>query len=73
MSGDPKPLEQEDPELGMLIAKHVQRQAKRPKGMRMCIETSRLTVRGAANQKIGRNDPCPCGSGLKYKRCCLNK
>lgn len=23
--------------------------------------------------KIGRNDPCPCGSGLKYKKCCLNK
>lgn len=23
--------------------------------------------------KIGRNDPCPCGSGLKYKRCCLEK
>jgi hypothetical protein len=21
--------------------------------------------------KTGRNDPCPCGSGLKYKRCCL--
>ena len=21
-------------------------------------------------QKVGRNDPCPCGSGLKYKRCC---
>ena len=21
-------------------------------------------------QKIGRNDPCPCGSGLKYKKCC---
>jgi tetratricopeptide (TPR) repeat protein len=21
--------------------------------------------------KIGRNDPCPCGSGQKYKRCCL--
>ena len=20
--------------------------------------------------KIGRNDPCPCGSGLKYKKCC---
>jgi uncharacterized protein len=20
--------------------------------------------------KIGRNDPCPCGSGKKYKRCC---
>ena len=21
--------------------------------------------------KIGRNEPCPCGSGKKYKRCCL--
>ncbi len=21
--------------------------------------------------KIGRNDMCPCGSGIKYKRCCL--
>jgi hypothetical protein len=23
--------------------------------------------------KIGRNDPCPCGSGKKAKRCCLNR
>jgi len=23
-------------------------------------------------KKVGRNDPCPCGSGLKYKKCCLN-
>lgn len=23
--------------------------------------------------KIGRNDPCPCGSGKKYKKCCLAK
>ena len=23
------------------------------------------------NEKIGRNDPCPCGSGKKYKNCCL--
>jgi len=23
--------------------------------------------------KIGRNDPCPCGSGLKHKKCCLGK
>ncbi|MDR1604352.1 MAG: preprotein translocase subunit SecA [Gracilibacteraceae bacterium] len=22
------------------------------------------------NQQVGRNDPCPCGSGKKYKRCC---
>jgi preprotein translocase subunit SecA len=24
-------------------------------------------------QKIGRNDPCPCGSGKKFKKCCLAK
>ena len=24
----------------------------------------------SSNKKIGRNDPCPCGSGLKYKHCC---
>lgn len=23
--------------------------------------------------KIGRNDPCPCGSGKKFKKCCLNR
>jgi len=23
--------------------------------------------------KTGRNQPCPCGSGLKYKQCCLRK
>ncbi len=28
---------------------------------------SRTIVKSA---KIGRNDPCPCGSGKKYKRCC---
>jgi uncharacterized protein len=26
-----------------------------------------------ARPKPGRNDPCPCGSGLKYKNCCLGK
>jgi len=24
----------------------------------------------AAARKVGRNDPCPCGSGRKYKKCC---
>ena len=30
-------------------------------------------ARMAVSDKIGRNDPCPCGSGQKYKKCCLNK
>ena len=25
---------------------------------------------GAGGRKVGRNDPCPCGSGKKYKNCC---
>lgn len=35
---------------------------------------SRLgSLPAALRPKIGRNDPCPCGSGRKYKHCCLNK
>ncbi|MGM9624816.1 MAG: SEC-C metal-binding domain-containing protein, partial [Eubacteriales bacterium] len=26
--------------------------------------------KNANGEKIGRNDPCPCGSGKKYKKCC---
>jgi len=25
-----------------------------------------------AEKKVGRNEPCPCGSGKKYKKCCGN-
>ena len=25
------------------------------------------------SDKVGRNDPCPCGSGKKFKKCCLKK
>ena len=31
---------------------------------------SREQPRAAAPKEAGRNDPCPCGSGLKYKKCC---
>lgn len=27
-------------------------------------------VAGTPHHKVGRNDPCPCGSGKKYKKCC---
>ena len=30
-------------------------------------------IASQTSQKIGRNSPCPCGSGRKYKQCCLNK
>ena len=27
-------------------------------------------VKTPSSKKVGRNDPCPCGSGKKYKKCC---
>ncbi len=38
------------------------------------VELSRggFTVR-AAQKQVGRNDPCSCGSGLKFKKCCADK
>jgi preprotein translocase subunit SecA len=43
------------------------------------LEHARMAGSGAANasgvqqrrtgEKVGRNDPCPCGSGHKYKKC----
>jgi hypothetical protein len=34
---------------------------------------SKVTALKGKTKKIGRNAPCPCGSGKKYKKCCLNK
>ncbi|MBO7622282.1 MAG: SEC-C domain-containing protein [Victivallales bacterium] len=37
-------------------------------------ETGEMPERGKPivreEPKVGRNDPCPCGSGKKYKKCC---
>jgi hypothetical protein len=30
-------------------------------------------VSTVTTRQVGRNDPCPCGSGRKYKQCCLEK
>jgi len=32
-----------------------------------------LTEREIKTQKIGRNAPCGCGSGVKFKKCCYGK
>jgi len=34
-------------------------------------EVKKVPVR--KERKIGPNDPCPCGSGKKYKKCCMQK
>ena len=33
----------------------------------------KISKEGAAMNKVGRNESCPCGSGKKYKHCCLGK
>lgn len=30
-------------------------------------------VKSVYQVKIGRNDPCPCNSGKKFKKCCINR
>ena len=32
-----------------------------------------VSITSIPGKEVGRNDPCPCGSGKKYKKCCLNK
>lgn len=36
-------------------------------------ETPKVKTFVRTEQKVGRNEPCPCGSGKKYKHCCANK
>ncbi len=62
-------------------------EAVSPARARLLAEASRLAERhgdpegyltpvprpAARGPRVGRNDPCPCGSGRKYKRCCLGR
>ena len=34
------------------------------------LSNNQPTTKQTQNQKVGRNDPCPCGSGKKHKKCC---
>ena len=52
---------------------------KKPKQAPAAGQSKRLAGQGPAHKpvtvqkKVGRNDPCPCGSGKKYKNCCMNR
>ena len=48
-------------------------QTAKPVEARMAGDGPRQPRRVKASQKVGRNDPCPCGSGKKYKNCCMLK
>ena len=37
-----------------------------------CRKDVHQSTHQAISNKVGRNDPCPCGSGKKFKKCCMN-
>jgi preprotein translocase SecA subunit len=56
-------------------AQELEMQQPRPQRMVLShgsenVEAARAPQARRQGEKIGRNDPCPCGSGKKYKRCC---
>jgi preprotein translocase SecA subunit len=57
------------------VAQGVEMQQPRPQRMVLShgsenVEPARAPQARRQGEKIGRNNPCPCGSGKKYKRCC---
>jgi uncharacterized protein len=46
----------------------LRRAGQPPEGLMKIVQAEDVKAR----PKVGRNDPCPCGSGRKYKKCCLN-
>jgi len=64
-----KPVQQEMSEEERLFARRRQRQASELQFVGGGAPESARPQPIRAAQKIGRNDPCPCGSGKKYKKC----
>lgn len=54
-----------------LLATCIQHEIDHLNGMRILDRAQQLTIR-REKPKIGRNEPCHCGSGKKYKKCCIN-
>jgi preprotein translocase subunit SecA len=52
------------------IARQTPAAARRVNLSRGEISRAGVTTQRHASRKIGRNEPCPCGSGKKYKKCC---
>lgn len=64
----PEPFETTFPREGGFMARYYQGDVKVPLGGHIIFEVSMGSP--SENLKIGRNDPCECGSGVKYKKCC---
>ena len=70
-----KMLQKVDKDISILLLKAEIRQNIERKEQAKKIQTNDSQDKVAKKtpvkkKKIGRNDPCPCGSGKKYKQCC---
>lgn len=61
----PKALQKNNPELYSILSKVFQQDTKNR------LKTAFRSMLNYTGNKVGRNAPCPCGSGKKYKKCCL--
>ncbi len=53
---------------------YIERLKRHYRLFRKTVEGKRdMAIDSITSKKIGRNDPCPCGSGKKYKHCCTDK
>ncbi len=53
-----------------LRSHHERGQFQKQKGTWLFTEGAMVKAKPLCVNKVGRNDPCLCGSGLKYKKCC---
>ena len=69
------PVENKEAALNRLMRKKNKLTVETLGGMYMDEDEQETGTTGTyiARPKTGRNEPCPCGSGKKYKKCCLNK
>ena len=67
MSAPAKTQSSQNQQFGMTVGQQdPYAQVKRQPGVQAAQEKPKT----ATGEKVGRNDPCPCGSGKKYKKCC---
>jgi hypothetical protein len=74
---EPIPFEVEFPDDGKLLQDICLANSTLPRRDRIIVDFDTGTIQQSTVRKsskdVGRNDPCPCGSGLKYKKCCIGK
>ena len=65
--------ENHDTDGGGIVSIAVQHEIEHLSGMTIDKKHGSIEKTIAGSVNVGRNDPCPCGSGKKYKKCCLGK